>query len=186
MKKLVLLSLTVCSTYFAMAQDDAGKKWMEYATPGPMQQKLSESKGNWTEETLLWMQPGQEPVKSNGTARSEMILGGRYEQTTFTGSFMGMPFQGISITGYDNTRKIFVSSWIDNMGTGIMNSEGVMLPDGKSIEFRGKMTDPVSGNMVEFRQVLIFTDKDHHTIEMYVTEGVMETKSMEIRLTRAK
>lgn len=53
-----------------------------------------------------------------------MILGGRYQQSMHTGSFNGMPFEGISLVGYDNTKKVFMSSWADNMGTGSMYMEG--------------------------------------------------------------
>jgi len=187
MKKLILLSVTVLCAHFAHAQSDADQKaWMAYATPGDMQQKLAASNGNWTEETTMWMQPDQPPMKSKGTAKNEMILGGRYQKSTFKGDFMGMPFEGISITGYDNARKVFVNSWIDNMGTGIMNSEGVMLPDGKSIEFRGKTTDPSTGNLMEFREVMTFIDKDHQKMEMYMTQGVTEMKTMEVAFTRSK
>jgi len=187
MKKLILLSVAALCAHFAHAQSDAEQKaWMEYSTPGAMQQKLAEANGNWNEETTMWMQPGQPPMKSKGTCKNEMILGGRYQQSTFNGDFMGMPFQGISITGYDNARKVFVSSWIDNMGTGIMNCEGVMLPDGKSIEFRGKCTDPTTGKMMEMREVFTFTDKDHQKMEMYMTQGVTEMKTMEVMFTRAK
>ncbi len=34
---------------------------------------------------------------------------------------MGMPFEGMGIDGYDNLAKQYVSTWVDNMGTGIMN-----------------------------------------------------------------
>jgi hypothetical protein len=35
-----------------------------------------------------------------------------------------MPFEGISTLGYDNAKKTFFSTWIDNMGTGMMVMEG--------------------------------------------------------------
>lgn len=174
-------------THFAQAQSDAEQKaWMAYSTPGDMQKKLAASNGTWKEEISMWMQPGTDPMKSTGMVKNEMIMGGRYQQSTFTGDFMGMPFQGLSITGYDNARKVFVNTWVDNMGTGIMNSEGVMLPDGKSIEFRGKTTDPMTGNMMDFREVFTFVDKDHQKMEMYMTQGVTESKNMEILFTRTK
>ena len=37
---------------------------------------------------------------------------------------MGMPFQGMSTMAYDNGKKTFMSTWIDNMGTGILETEG--------------------------------------------------------------
>ena len=41
---------------------------------------------------------------------------------------MDMSFTGMAIEGYDNVKKKFVSSWIDNMGTMILNSEGTYDP----------------------------------------------------------
>ena len=35
-----------------------------------------------------------------------------------------MTFKGTGIEGYDNGKKKFVGTWMDNMGTGIMMSEG--------------------------------------------------------------
>ncbi len=40
------------------------------------------------------------------------------------GKMMEMPFHGIGTEGYDNVRKKFMASWIDNMGTGILLMEG--------------------------------------------------------------
>lgn len=34
-----------------------------------------------------------------------MIFGGRYQLSNYKGNFMGMPFEGMSIMGYDNAKK---------------------------------------------------------------------------------
>ena len=51
-------------------------------------------------------------------------LGGRYVIGKFAGTMMGQPFEGMSTMGYDNAKKMFTSTWVDNMGTGIVHYDG--------------------------------------------------------------
>lgn len=97
---------------------------------------------------------------------------------------MGMPFEGYSITGYDNAKKVFVSSWIDNMGTGIMFMEGKWDEKTKTVHFTGKTTDPSTGKDTQVRQVFTWLDNNRQKMEMFMTQGGKEYKSMEISLTR--
>jgi len=55
---------------------------------------------------------------------------------------MGMPFEGIGINGYDNLKKKFVSTWIDNMGTMIVMSTGTFDPATKTFTYMGEMDNP--------------------------------------------
>ncbi|MDB5210043.1 MAG: hypothetical protein JWQ30_870, partial [Sediminibacterium sp.] len=96
----------------------AMKTMMEAGTPGKEQAMLAKSNGVWKAETTMWMSPDAPPMKSNGTATNKMIMGGRYQQMAFKGDMMGQPFEGLGTTGYDNARKVWTSTWIDNMGTG--------------------------------------------------------------------
>ena len=152
-------------------------------TPGKEHALLARSDGEWDEELTMWMQPGAEPTKSTATAESKMILD---QQMTHKGSFNGMPFEGIGITGYDNAKKVFFSTWIDSMGTGIMYSEGKWKDAGKSIEYKGKSIDPVSGTELSIREIIKIIDDNNQIIEMYTTVKDKEYKSMEIKLTRKK
>lgn len=174
------------STLATFAQNDPGMKaMMAYATPGDVHKMLASSTGNWTEEVSMWMKPGAPPMTSKAEAHNEMLLGGRYLQTKSTGNFSGMPFEGIGVTGYDNIKKKFVSSWIDNMGTGMMYMWGSWNAATKSITFTGKMVDPMaSGKEVSYKQVWKFIDNNHQVIEMYSVMNGKEMKTMEIKLTR--
>ncbi len=58
-------------------------------------------------------------------------------QEDFSGEFMGKPFHGIGITGYDNLKKKYVGSWIDDMGTGLFISEGDADAEGFVVHFVG-------------------------------------------------
>ncbi|MEA1849967.1 DUF1579 domain-containing protein [Chryseobacterium sp. MHB01] len=167
----------------------ATKAWMDYATPGEMQKMLAKSDGNWVGETKMWMENGSQPMMSKSEATNKMVFDGRYQMSTHKGDMMGMPFEGISIVGYDNSKKKFVSSWIDNMGTGIMNMEGIWNDSTKSIEFKGKMTDPSRpGKDCNVREIYTFVDDNTQKMEMYGPDAKTgkEFKTMEINYTRKK
>ena len=118
------------------------KAWRSYITPGDVHKMLAKDDGEWNEEITLWMAPGAPPTKRPATVTNRMIMGGRYQESRHTGNFMGMPFERFGLVGYDNAKKIFVSSWVDNMGTGMMFVEGKWDNQTKTIHFTGKSTDP--------------------------------------------
>jgi hypothetical protein len=188
MNKLTIALLTfaaVCSFHPSQAQtDDDMKAMMAYATPGDIHKMMAKSVGDWTGDISMWMQPGAEPMKSTGQLKNEMILGGRYLRGTNTGNFMGQSFEGIGVTAYDNAKKQFINTWIDNMGTGIMTLTGTWDAATNSITFTGNMVDPASGKDVPVREVIKMVDDNHQTLEMYATMGGKEMKTMEIKYTR--
>lgn len=171
----------------SLAQGDqaaAQKAWMDYMTPGSVHQMLAKADGEWNAETTLWMEPGAQPVKSTASATNKMILGGRYQETRFKGTMMGQPFEGVGVTGYDNAKKTFVSTWHDNMGTGIMYMEGKWDEATKSINFMGKTVDPMTGKDMNVREVYKMIDDKNQSMEMYMTHEGKEYKSMEIKFTK--
>lgn len=189
MKKLFLLAALAISTTATLRAQEASdaemKAMIAYGTPGEMHKMLARDNGAWREQVTMWMKPGAEPQTFAASVQTEMLMDGRYQQQTHDGEMMGMPFRGVSTTGYDNARKLFVNTWIDNFGTGIMTSEGRYDAATKSIEFRGKVTDPMAGGkQMPFRQVLRFVSDKEQRVEMYQMHAGKEFKSMEIVLTR--
>ena len=81
----------------------------------------------------------------------------------------GMPFNGIGLYGFDNVSGKYVSSWIDNMGTGMMTSIGTADASGKVINWVGTMNDPITGKPTKERMVMTVIDDNHHTFEMWGT-----------------
>jgi Protein of unknown function (DUF1579) len=155
-------------------------------TPGDMHKMLAKDDGEWNEEITSWVAPGAPPQKMTATCVNKMIMGGRYQESIHTGNFGGMPFEGRSITGYDNGRKIFVNTWIDNMSSGIMNMEGTWDAASKSLIFKGTTTDPMTGKIMPVRQVLKMLDDGSQFMEMFMMHDGKEFKSMEIKFTRKK
>lgn len=181
---LLLSSITSIDAQQEDAQAEGMKVWTEYMTPGPMHEMLAKSVGDWKTVSKFWMDPSGEPMTTEGTGKTEMILGGRYQKSTHNSSMMGMPTEGISITGYDNATQEFTSIWIDNIGTGTAVAKGRYDESTNSITLNGTMVDPMSKQEMNFREVLKFLDNDHHLLEMYMVYNGQEVKSMEIEFVR--
>ncbi|NSL86142.1 DUF1579 domain-containing protein [Chitinophaga sp. Mgbs1] len=188
MKTLTLLSVALClfvATAFAQ-QDSAAmqKACMEYATPGPEHQLLGKGAGNWSTDLSFWPSPGSPAQHAAGNCTTKMILGDRYQESRFSGDMMGMPFEGIGTTAFDNARKLYISTWIDNMGTGLSVMEGKWDPAAKALILHGKMVDPATHQEMKVREVIRWQDDNHHTMEMYRMVNGKEIKDMEIKFTR--
>jgi hypothetical protein len=160
------------------------KAWQDYATPGQPHQMLAASDGKWKTESTMWMEPGKPPTTGTGEAVNKMIMGGRYQRMTYRGDMMGMPFEGEGITGYDNSKKVFVNTWIDNMGTGVMQMEGPWDEATKSMTLTGSCKDPITGKQTTMREVYKIIDDKHHQMEMFSTVDGKETKTMEMKMTK--
>jgi len=183
---ILFLFLLLIPSVSVLAQDeDMMKVWQEYMTPGDMHKLLANNVGEWKAEITMWMDPSQPPTTSEGTSVTEALLDGRYFQTKYTGNIMGMPMNGISLEGYDNAKKTFFSTWIDNMGTGIMYLEGTYDEGTKTLNYKGISTDP-TGKDVKVREVVKIIDIDNFQFEMFMDQEGKEFKSMEIKYTRKK
>src|SRR6185369_6128409 len=95
------------------------KKMEAAGTPGPAHKALDALVGNWKAEVKCWMEPGGPPNVSQGTAKANWILNGRFLEEEFHGEMMGKPFTGRSLLGYDNTKQTFNTVWVSDMQTSI-------------------------------------------------------------------
>jgi len=188
MKKYIRLTCLLAAIFISgnlIAQTpEEQKAYAEYMTPGPTQQMIAKSAGNWTGTVTMWSPENAPMATSTLETTNAMILGGRYLQATHKGTMMGQPFEGIGVTGFDNSKKVFVSSWVDNMGTGMIYMEGSWDAATNSIKLSGKNTDPITGKDVPIREVLKFVDDNHQELVMYFTEKGKEFKGMEIKYVR--
>lgn len=164
------------------------KGWKEAMTLGEPHKMLAKSSGTWTGDVTMWMADGAPPIKSTTTAVNTMIFNGLYQQSKHTGNMMGMPFEGMSTVAYDNTEKQYVSTWIDNMGSGIMVMRGNWDDATKSINLSGKMKNPANGLECSEREVFKIVDDNNQILEMYGPDPKTgkEFKMMEIKYTRKK
>ena len=98
---------------------------------------------------------------------------------------MGMQFEGLSTTAYDNARKVFINTWIDNGGTGLAVIEGPYDSTTKTTTMKGKMVDPSTGKNMDIKETIQYVDAKTMLMTMYMTGGSgKEAKSMEVKLTK--
>lgn len=135
-------------------------------SPGAQHKALARVAGEWKTSMKMWMGPG-EPQVQTGTATGEMVHGGRYALTRHQATFMGMPFEGTSLDGYDNARKEYFTIWIDNFGTGVMHLRGRPAAEGDGIDFAGTMFDPMVGKEVPVRETVRWEGDDRYVFEMF-------------------
>jgi hypothetical protein len=164
------------------------KAWAESMTLGEPHKMLAKSAGTWTADITMWMADGAPPTKSTGSTVNTMLFGGLYQQSKHKANMMGMPFEGMSTVAYDNTEKKYVSTWIDNMGSGILVMSGDWDNATKSLNMSGKMKNPANGLECTEREVFKPVDDNHQTLEMYGPDPKTgkEYKMMEIQYTRKK
>jgi len=160
---------------------------MKAGTPGDPHKKLDGMVGSWDTKIMLWMMPGMDPMMSTGTSTNQWVMGGRYLEQRFKGDFAGMAFEGVGYTGYDNVKKQYWGTWMDNMSTSMMTSTGTVSADGMTWEFDATMADPMTGKDATSKEKITVKDADHHTMEMWSAgpDGKM-FKNMEIAYSRKK
>ncbi len=177
-----------------MSDAEMMAKMMELSKLSENHKLLAQLAGNWTYNVKMWMAPDAPAMESKGSAVRKPIMEGRYFVANFT-SEMKMPgedgkmknfeFKGLSIEGYDNVQKKFISTWCDNMGTGIMMSTGTYDASTKTFTYNSEM-EMMPGMKTKVREVIKIVDPDHHNFEWYEDRAGQEVKTMEINYTRAK
>ena len=172
------------------------KQMMELSKLNENHKLLGDMVGTWSYNVKFWMNPdpSAKPQESKGTAVRKSMMDGRYFVEDVSGK-MQMPdpdgkmketnFKGMGIEAYDNVKKKFVATWMDNMGTGIMMSEGTYDPATKTFTYTGE-NEAMPGVKTKVREVIKLVDKDHHTLDFYEDRGGKEAKTMEISYTRKK
>lgn len=161
------------------------KKVQEAGTPGAAHKALEAFVGDWNAEVKMFMDPSAPPSVSKGTAKAKWAMDGRFVQQEFNGEFMGKPFRGLAFTGYDNIRKKYSSSWIDDMSTGMFMSEGQADKAGKVFTFEGTHSCPETGETHKAaKQIIRVIDRNKHVYEMHDPSKGANSKTMEITYTR--
>lgn len=155
----------------------------KFATPSAAHQRLDYFTGVWDTTTEITGMP-PEP----GTQTIQWILGGRYIQSTVSGSLMGEPFEGRGLMGYDNYKKKYTSVWCDNHSTALLTSEGLADQTGNVITLFGTMDEWLDGTHDKaVKYVYRIVDEDTYEFEIHdlgIVPG--ETKVITMTATRKK
>lgn len=150
----------------AMNEAEMMAQWQVAMTPSAGHARLMSMVGTWRTTTTFVMVPGEPPQVSTGTSAHRLVLGGRFLEQVYKGTSMGMPFEGMGLTGYDNVQQRYVGTWIDSFGTGIMRSIGVGRPSDERIDLAAETIEP-SGATRTFDTIIRIRDHGHHSYEMW-------------------
>jgi hypothetical protein len=171
------LAASLC--HFAAGAGGAEDQPQEMPEPAPELKVLQQSVGTWTADLTIM----GEASKGKETCRFDM--NGFWLVTDFEGSFMGAPFKGHGVTGFDASKKRFVGVWVDSSGSPLSIIEGTASADGKVLTQHTEGLD-MTGKPARFRHITTFKDKDHRTFE--VTQLLPDGKEqaiMSIQYTRS-
>ena len=157
------------------------------ATPGEEHKKLDVFAGTFDTTLKMWMDPSKPPEETKGKTEAKWILGNRYLEEHYEGTFMGQPFSGMGITGYDNVTRKYFMNWMDTAATGVMSKTGKWDATGKVMTWTGTMVDPMTNKLQRLTQKVTVTDNDHHSWEMWGPDMTgKQYKMMEATYTRKK
>ena len=174
MKKTTFLGLTALATVGAavglIAQETQeasapSPAAMARMAPGPMHAKLEPLIGQWSMSGKWRMGPDQPWQTFEAAVEREWILDGRFVKEVVESEFMGQPFEGLGLIGYDNTREEFTMVWVENMATGTWFNTG-RLEDGKLV-FEGENSDAMTGEKKRWGKSVISLGAESQTYQGY-------------------
>jgi hypothetical protein len=185
MKKLLFIALFAAGMAPRTNAQTAEQKALEaYAKPGTQHKLMGLETGTWSNDMMFWAAEGATPTKATSACEIKMIMGGRYQEMNYSGTVMDVPFEGKCILAFDNATHMYTSTWIDNMGTGLLVMKGKASEDGKTIRFKGDMVNPTDGKTIPVTHVYTVVDDNTRKMEMYETKNGKEFKNMEITMHR--
>jgi hypothetical protein len=192
---LTLLITFAGTTSFAQANNNMA----ELSKTNANHQLLAQVKGTWSFAGKHTFAGGKhKPIVFAGTMIGKDIWDGRYFTTEVTGQDIPMPWSdGKLVTlhetmllGYDNVKKKFVASYINNeFETGIIALEGTYDDAKKQITYDGETLSPPQPNlplrtMRKFHALLKFIDGDRYELEWHESVGGNELFDTLLSFTR--
>ncbi|HXY33979.1 MAG TPA: DUF1579 family protein [Planctomycetaceae bacterium] len=130
------------------------------AATHPETDALKQWVGHW-EATIEATGRDGKPVSSPAKTTVK-LLGGRWLITDFDGTFMGAPFIGHEVLGYDPLAKKYLLNWVDATATSFATGEGTYNSQTKTLTLTVTGRDDSTGKTATWRQVDIWKDADHH------------------------
>jgi len=169
-----------------MDQEKMMEAWMKANAPGEPHEFLKKFVGDWKVVSRYRPDPGAPWAETSGTSEIKMIMGDRFLLERVKGQMEGMPWEGMGVTGYDNAKKKYTSTWIDSMTTGIMIGYGDKDEHGPQIVFHGTYDDPISGQKDKpNKTILKFITEKKYVTEMYEKDEKGDWyKNLEVTYTR--
>ena len=150
----------------------------EMEKPGEHHKHLEMMAGTRDVKSKFYMIPGQ-TIEMTGMEVAKMQPGGFWLISDITGKFMGAPFHGHSVLGYDAQKKRYVGMWADSIASYMVSSTGTCSKDGKVNTMISKSYDPVQKRELTYKQVTEIKDANTKIFHAYDVRGEKEKLIME-------
>ena len=171
--KRILTLITALSTPLILAQQPP-----EMEKPGIHHKHLKMMAGTWDTKSKMFTIPGQ-VIEGTGVEVAKLQGGGFWLISDFTGKFMGMPFHGHSVLGYEAHKKQYTGVWVDSFGSVLLLSKGHCEKNGKLNIMVGTGYDPMQKRNVTMKMVTEIKDANTKIFKMYDVVGKKEKLIME-------
>ena len=148
-------------------------RMMELAQPGPQHERLAALAGEWD---VTFQMPG---TSFTATAENHMIMRGRFLSSTVTGSAGGMPFEALTILGFDRGPGVFTAVGFDTFGTFYVTGAGPWIDDEERAVLHGSYDDPVTGHAHEYEFVWTMPAPDRYTWSVVFLDGGQRQTAMQ-------
>ncbi len=143
---------------------------MPIPKPGPEHEIFKKDVGVWDATVETTMEPGGKPNVSKGVETNTLLGDGLWLISNFQSEFLGAPFQGHGVMGYDPHKRKYVGTWVDSMSTGLSTTEGTY--DAKTRTLTTRMEGPgPDGTMMKMRSTSQWKDADTRVFTMYSPAG---------------
>jgi hypothetical protein len=174
----LIVAVFVLSALVAFAKSAEQDQVGAPPKPSPQQAQLESFAGVWNAELEMM------GATSKGIETCKSSLGGFWLLTDFEGEFMGAPFHGHGVTGFDAARGKIVNVWVDSSGSPMTIAEGGFDASGVKLVAESSGVDR-TGHPARFKHVTTLTGRDSRTFEIFqLADGGKEELAMRIRYTR--
>lgn len=132
--------------------------------PGSEHTWLKQFVGEWNSEAHIMMAPGQPPTIAQG---KEVVrsVGELWVVGELNSVFVGQPFTGVMMFGYDTRKKQFISTWIDSMETHLWQYVGTLDKESNTLTMTTEGPNPMMpGQTAKFKEVFEFKTPDHRVL----------------------
>ncbi|MEE8105207.1 MAG: DUF1579 family protein [Planctomycetota bacterium] len=142
---------------------------MAVRSPGEHHKAMEYFLGKWNVEITMKGFGAQPDMTSKGVAEFKWLIAGRWMAQDLNAQMGGMPYRSYSIAGFDNVKKKFVTTVVNNMDTAMLRVEGTVVdPTGKINAQYGTLDEYLTDEHDKpFRTVTKKTDDDHFVLEIW-------------------
>ncbi|MFY9341881.1 MAG: DUF1579 family protein [Planctomycetota bacterium] len=176
MFRLVGVAFVVVSGLGLVTQDPVPEprllqKAQQLSVPGDQHALLGTLAGDW-DVVVRTHAPGKAATEDRGSLRCSPILGGRWCVLNFTLTLQGASVEAVQILGFDTLRKLWTSSWRDELATWAVDATGpVSAERPRVLALAGTLVDARDPTGRPFRLQLDLRDAQRVTARLSDTVG---------------